>query len=109
MQKYPNLEGKKAKLFCLPDQNEKKICLKDILAEGKKVLLFFYPKDLTSGCTVEAVSFSEAKRKFSARGIRVFGISKLDPKSKRKFIEKNNLKIDLLSDEDLKVCEKYGV
>ena len=110
--KYPNLEGKKAELFCLPDQNENEVCLGDVLSnlgDGKKVLLFFYPKDMTSGCTIEAIAFSEAKKKLEKNGVKVFGISKLNPKSKVKFIEKNSLVLDLLSDEDLKVCEKYGV
>ena len=104
-----DMTGKKAKVFCLPNQNNEKICLKDILEDGKKVILFFYPKDMTSGCTTEAAAFSEAKRKFTARGIKVFGVSKLGVESKQKFVEKNNLKIDLLADEDLKVAEKYGV
>ena len=110
--KYPNLEGKKAFAFCIPDQNENKICLKDEVAELKKdekILLFFYPKDLTSGCTLEAIDFSKSKIKLKNKGVKVFGISKLDSKSKSKFIKKNNLKIDLLSDEDLKICDKYGV
>ncbi len=107
-----NLLGKKAPNFCLPNQNGKKVCLKDELAklkDGGMILLFFYPKDMTPGCTTEAISLSEAKRKLSARGVKIFGISKLTPESKQKFIAKHNLKIDLLSDEDMEVCEKYGV
>ncbi len=110
--KNNDLTGKRAPVFCLPNQNGKEVYLKDELAKlktGGMILLFFYPKDMTSGCTTEAVSFSEAKRKFSARGVKIFGISKLTPESKQKFIAKHNLKIDLLSDENLKVCEKYGV
>ena len=107
--KYPNLAGKKAKVFCLPNQNEEKVCLKELLGQGKNILLFFYPKDMTSGCTTEAISFSENLRKLKNQNLIIYGISKLDSKSKQKFIDKNNLKIDLLADEDLKVCEKYGV
>lgn len=107
--KYPNMEGEKAKAFCLPDQNDNKICLKDLVKEEKYILLFFYPKDMTSGCTTEAVDYSKAKRKLENKSIKIYGISKLDVKSKNKFIDKNNLKIDLLSDEDLKICDKYGV
>ena len=107
--KYPNMEGKKAKTFCLPDQNENKICLKDLLKEEKDILLFFYPKDMTSGCTVEAIDFSKAKKKLENKNIKIYGVSKLNVKSKNKFIEKNKLKIDLLSDEDFKICDKYGV
>lgn len=111
-EKYPSMEGKKAKVFCLFDQNENKICLKNLLEKSKKeekILLFFYPKDMTSGCTLQAVDFSKAKTKLKNKGVKIFGISKLTPKSKTKFIEKNNLKIDLLSDEDFKVCEKYNL
>lgn len=108
-EKYPNMEGKKAKAFCLLDQNKNKVCLKDLLKEEKDILLFFYPKDMTSGCTVEAIDYSKAKRKLENKNIKIYGISKLDVKSKNKFIEKNKLKIDLLSDEDLKICDKYGV
>jgi peroxiredoxin Q/BCP len=112
IEKYPNKEGKKAGVFCLLDQNENKVCLKrelESLEKNNFVLLFFYPKDMTPGCTIEAIDLSEAKRKLKNKGVKVFGISKLPVKSKIKFIEKNNLKIDLLSDEDLKVCDKYGV
>ena len=107
--KYPNMEGKKAKAFCLLDQNENKICLKDLLKKEKYILLYFYPKDMTPGCTRDAVDFSKAKRKLENKGVKIYGISKLDIKSKNKFIQKNNLKIDLLSDEDLKISDKYGV
>ena len=112
VEKYPNMKGKRARIFCLLDQNENKVCLKDELKRLKKdekILLFFYPKDMTSGCTLEAIDFSKAKVKLKNKGVKVFGISKLTSKSKLKFIKKNNLKIDFLSDEDLKVCEKYNV
>lgn len=106
------MEGKKAGVFCLPNQDDEKICLKNLLEDLKKeekVLLFFYPKDMTSGCTVEAIDFSKAKIKLKNKGVKIFGISKLTSKSKLKFIEKNNLKIDFLSDEDFKICEKYNL
>lgn len=109
VKKYPNMEGKKAKVFCLPDQNDNKICLKDLLKECKDILLYFYPRDLSEGCTVKAIDFSKAKKKFENKNVKIYGISKFDSKSKRKFIEKNNLTIDLLSDEDFKVSEKYNV
>ena len=110
--KYPNMENKKAPAFTLSNQNEEKVSLKkelENLKKSEKVLLFFYPKDMTSGCTVEAIDFSKAKKKLENKGVRIFGISKLTPKSKLKFIEKNNLKIDFLSDENFKVCEKYNL
>lgn len=110
--KFQNMENKKAPAFTLPNQNDEKISLKkelEVLKKDEKVLLFFYPKDMTSGCTVEAIDFSKARIKLKNKGVRIFGISKLNPKSKTKFIEKNNLKIDFLSDEDFKVCEKYNL
>ena len=78
IEKYPNMEGKKAKAFCLPDQNENKICLKDLVKEEKYILLFFYPKDMTSGCTAEAIDYSSAKRKLKDKNIKVYGVSKLN-------------------------------
>lgn len=110
VERYPNMEGKRAGVFCLPNQDGNKTYLKEILESLKdeeNVLLFFYPKDMTPGCSMEAIGFSKNKKKFEKLGVKVFGISKLNPKSKLKFIEKDSLKINLLSDEDLKVCEKY--
>ena len=107
-----SLTGKKAPMFCLPDQNNNNICLKDIVSkmqDNDKLLIFFYPKDMTPGCTTEAVELSQNARKFRNAGVKILGISKLNPSSKQRFIDKNNLKIDLLSDEDLKVSQKYGV
>ncbi len=106
---YPNLEGKKAPAFCLPDHSGQEVCLKDVLAQGKDVLLFFYPRDMTSGCTVETQAFSAAKRRFGARGVRVFGVSKLSVESKQKFRQKSGITVDLLADEELEVAQKYGV
>ncbi len=103
---------KKALSFCLSDQNGIKRCLKDFLEELPKngfLVLFFYPKDNTPGCTMEAVSFSENKSKFSRRGLKIVGVSKLNVESKKKFSDKHNLKITLLADEDLKVSKKYEV
>lgn len=102
-------EGKRAPEFCLLNEKGEEKCLKNILKNKKKVLLFFYPKDMTSGCTKEAISFSENIKEINDKNIDVFGISKLDSKSKRKFIEKNDLKISLLADEKMEICDKYGV
>ncbi|PID83402.1 thioredoxin-dependent thiol peroxidase [Candidatus Campbellbacteria bacterium] len=109
-------EGKKAKAFCLKNQNEEKICLKDFQKggefggkEGKKVLLYFYPKDLTSGCTIESVSFTKMKKNFQNQNTVILGISKDSIELHKKFIKKEKLKNDLLSDEEHKVLEKYGV
>lgn len=92
--------------FCLPDYEGKEHCLHDYL--GKWIVLYFYPKDNTSGCTKEAKGFTEMRDEFEKLGAVIIGISKDSPKSHAKFIEKHNLKILLLSDEEHKVLEKYG-
>lgn len=97
----------KGKDFCLPDENGKKICLKDF--EGKWIILYFYPKDSTSGCTKEAIDFSEHIDDFKKMNAVVIGVSPDSQQSHKKFIEKYNLKIILLSDEGHKVLQKYGV
>lgn len=97
---------KKAADFCLPDQTGKNHCLKDF--KGKWVILYFYPKDNTSGCTREAIGFSERKKDFKKLGAVIIGISKDSPKSHARFIEKHNLGILLLSDEEHKVIEEFG-
>ncbi|MCS6893068.1 MAG: peroxiredoxin [Deltaproteobacteria bacterium] len=71
-------------------------------------VLFFYPKDNTPGCTVEVSEFSSLMDEFEKSGARVFGISGLDTKSKKKFVEKTNCKIDLLADEDFRVSREFG-
>ncbi len=73
------------------------------------VALFFYPRDNTSGCTKEAVTFSHLLNEFANAGVKVFGISKDSLKSHGKFVEKQNLTVPLLSDENGTVCEDYGV
>ncbi len=96
----------KASNFCLNDFEGKKHCLKDF--SGKWVVLYFYPKDNTSGCTREAVNFTESKGEFEKEGAVIIGISKDSPKSHGRFISKHALEILLLSDEEHKVIEKYG-
>ena len=83
------------------------IALKDL--KGKKAVLYFYPKDDTPGCTTEAKDFTELKRKFSANGITVVGVSKDSVAKHDKFADKHDLRITLASDEDGAVCDKYGV
>ena len=73
------------------------------------VVLFFYPRDDTSGCTKESIAFSELMHAFSEAGCKVFGISKDSMKSHDKFVAKHDLKVPLLSDEHDTVCEAYGV
>lgn len=77
--------------------------------KGRPYVLYFYPKDDTSGCTKEAVEFSAAKKKFEAAGINVIGVSKDPVASHAKFRKKHSLKVTLASDEDLKTANAYGV
>lgn len=77
--------------------------------KGQAYVLYFYPKDDTSGCTREAIDFSAAKRKFAAAGIEVVGVSKDSTTSHEKFRRKHNLKITLASDAELKTAQGYGV
>jgi len=99
--------GKKAPAFTLPDKDGNKISLKDFL--GKKVVLYFYPKDMTSGCTAEACDFRDAYADFEQLDAVIIGISKDSGKSHQKFINKHDLPFILLSDENTKVNQKYGV
>jgi thioredoxin-dependent peroxiredoxin len=99
--------GKKAPDFSLYNQDEKKISLKDYF--GKKVILYFYPKDDTSGCTKEACSFRDNIPKFSKTDAVILGISPDSVKSHKKFSEKYKLPFNLLADEEKKVIELYGV
>lgn len=77
--------------------------------KGEAVVLFFYPRDDTSGCTKESIAFSEHLDAFTAAGCKVFGISKDSMKSHDKFVAKHDLKVPLLSDEDGSACEDFGV
>ena len=99
--------GKKAPDFTLKDQGGNKIKLSDY--KGKPVVLYFYPKDDTPGCTKEACSFRDNFGMFKRKGIEVLGVSIDNEKSHVKFKEKYNLPFTLLSDSDKKVVEKYGV
>ncbi len=96
-----------AKPFCLPDGDGKPFCLKDAL--GKWVVLYFYPKDDTPGCTLEAIDFTKSLEGFSELNALVIGISPDSQKSHCDFRDKHNLKIMLLSDVDHGVLETYGV
>ncbi len=99
--------GKKAPSFTLPDVNGKKISLNDF--KGKKVILYFYPKDMTSGCTQEACDFRNSFPNFSKLKAVVLGLSADSVQSHKKFADKYNLPFILLSDEKKEVVEKYGV
>jgi thioredoxin-dependent peroxiredoxin len=100
-------EGDKAPVFSLPDQTGKIHKLADY--HGKKVVLYFYPKDDTPGCTKEACSFRDSFEDFKKAGIEVLGVSVDDESSHTKFAEKYNLPFTLLADKDKKVVENYGV
>lgn len=93
--------------FCLPDEEGNEVCLDDY--KGKWVVLYFYPRDNTSGCTREAKDFSEHMEEFEKLNAVVIGMSPDSPESHRKFKEKHSLKVKLLSDESHEVLEKYGV
>ena len=99
--------GKKAPDFSLLNQDGKKISLKDYL--GKKVVLYFYPKDDTSGCTKEACNFRDEFPKFTKTKAVILGVSPDSVKAHKKFAEKYDLNFDLLADEEKKVVEKYEV
>lgn len=99
--------GSKAPAFALEMENGERLSLKDL--KGKKVVLYFYPKDDTPGCTKEAVAFTGDLAKFKRAGAVIIGVSKDSAAKHQKFIAKHNLKIRLGADEDGKVVEKYGV
>lgn len=99
--------GKKAPDFTLSDQDGKPVSLKDF--KGQKVILYFYPKDMTSGCTKQACSFSELYPQFREKGAVVLGVSKDSVASHKKFEEKYGLPFRLLSDEGLEVIKAYDV
>jgi len=99
--------GDKAPEFCLPDAEKGQVCLKD--HRGKWVVLYFYPKDNTKGCTMEALEFTVSEDDFNARGAVVIGVSPDSPESHTKFIEKHDLGITLLSDTEKEILTGYGV
>lgn len=92
--------------FCLPNQNGDMVCLKDLL--GKWIVLYFYPKDNTPGCTLEAIEFTSSIEEFERLNTIVIGISKDSVKSHKNFCQKHSLKIELLSDESASIIKAYG-
>lgn len=98
--------GAKAPAFSLTDAEGKTVKLSDF--KGKKVALYFYPKDMTPGCTVEACGFRDDYAQLKKRGIEVLGVSGDDQKSHRKFTEKHSLPFTLLSDPSHEMMERYG-
>jgi peroxiredoxin Q/BCP len=99
--------GKKAPAFKLTDQNGKTHALSDYA--GRAVVLYFYPKDDTPGCTKESCAFRDLLPRFTSRRAVVLGVSILDEASKARFAGKHGLNFPLLADADHKVAERYGV
>lgn len=99
-------EGDKAPNFTLPDQNGEKVKLSDL--KGETVVLYFYPKANTSGCTTQACGVRDRKADYAAAGARVIGISPDEVKDVDKFAGKYDLDFTLLADADHAVAEKYG-
>lgn len=97
----------KAPDFTLPNQNGEMVSLSDFL--GRKVILYFYPKDNTPGCTRQACAFAAANAELEEAGAVVIGISKDSVASHQKFVQKQNLPFILLSDPELQAIEAYGV
>ena len=99
--------GDKAPKFTLPTYSDQTLSLKDL--KGKTVVLYFYPKDMTPGCTTEAGGFRDRMAAFEKASAVVVGASKDSPKRHDKFKAKHDLNFALLSDEDGALCEAYGV
>ena len=101
------LEGTKAPAFTLPDQNGDPVSLSDFA--GKKVVLYFYPRDNTPGCTRQACAFAETWEEVEKQNVVVIGISKDSAASHQKFAQKYQLPFILLSDPQLQAIQAYGV
>lgn len=99
--------GDVAPCFCAPNQDDVEICSRDLA--GKWIVLYFYPKDSTPGCTTEACDFTNNHSFFDDLDAVILGVSADETEKHRKFIEKYDLSITLLSDTDKKMCQDYGV
>ena len=99
--------GKKVKNFSRPATGDKTITLKDLT--GKKVVLYFYPKDSTPGCTIEGQDFRDAKAKFSRQNTVILGVSRDSIKRHENFKAKQAFNFDLLADEDESLCKQFDV
>ena len=99
--------GKKVPSFSLPATGDQTIKLSEL--KGKNIVLYFYPKDSTPGCTLEGQDFRDNIRKFSARNTRILGVSRDKLSSHEKFKEKQKFPFDLLSDEEEKLCMLFDV
>ncbi|WP_165773114.1 thioredoxin-dependent thiol peroxidase [Conservatibacter flavescens] len=103
----PLEKGQIAPLFSLPNQENQVVSLSDFL--GKKVLVYFYPKALTPGCTTQACALRDSKSELEKLSVVILGISPDSPKKLANFVEKKALNFTLLSDEDHNVAEQFGV
>jgi peroxiredoxin Q/BCP len=101
------VEGAKAPNFTLPDQDGKLVKLSEF--QGREVVLYFYPRDDTPGCTREACGFRDSFSEIKRKGAVILGVSRDDQDSHQKFISKYNLPFTLLSDKDSQVSKMYGV
>ena len=99
--------GKKVPQFSIPATGDQTIKLSEL--RGKNIVLYFYPKDSTPGCTLEGQDFRDNIRKFSSRNTRILGVSRDKISSHEKFKEKQKFPFDLLSDEDEKLCKLFDV
>jgi len=99
--------GKKVKNFKLPATGDKDISLSDF--NGRKVVLYFYPKDSTPGCTTEGQDFRDAKAKFTRQGAVILGVSRDSIRSHENFKTKQKFNFDLLSDADEQLCKQFDV
>ena len=99
--------GEKATELLGPDQEGREVRLSNF--KGQKLVLYFYPKDLTSGCTAEACSFRDHRDELQARGYAVVGVSVDSEKQHQKFIEKHQLNFPLIADVDHRLVEQFGV
>ena len=99
--------GKKVKNFSRPATGDKDISLQDLA--GKKVVLYFYPKDSTPGCTTEGQDFRDAKAKFTRQNAVILGVSRDSMKRHENFKSKQKFNFDLLSDEDESLCKQFDV
>ncbi|MBR3703342.1 MAG: thioredoxin-dependent thiol peroxidase [Alistipes sp.] len=99
--------GDMAPDFSLPTQSGEVLSLSDL--KGSKTILYFYPKDNTSGCTLEAKSLRDGKEELAARGYRIVGVSPDSERSHQNFCSKHDLNFTLIADTDKVMCEAYGV
>jgi peroxiredoxin Q/BCP len=101
------MPGRKAPAFSIPDQDGNVVTLASL--KGRRVVLYFYPKDHTPGCTQESCDFRDSFARLEALGVSVFGVSRDNESSHRKFKDKLELPFPLLSDGEGVMCEAYGV